>query len=345
MQFHGLVAVAPVRICDEHVAGEIVRPDAAWFLFHERQAAQPVEEVPSIVDGQRCPKQALSRRAGMCTDLQGTSVQLAGNTCDETFQQPLHQIGRGAQCRGQGEIAVVLVEKVEEQCQRERMAMGRRDEVLVQFVGHAFGTQQHAGIARREVAQRDDDQEITPPLIVEPAGRRFLPPGDDDDGAGRHRRHELLTQPSVQGRGMLIGVQQQQAPPCPEITGTDIARRAAQLITQRSTEGRGRRLDRRQVQPRHSRCRIDRRILHRAQQGALAHTAWPVDERDGQRRAGPGQRSQHEVDLGVTTDEAPRSRPLQPTGDSFRSQLEHRSVIFVHARWIIHRRPMPDMSM
>ena len=88
------VGIAPAQVGVQHVTREVVRIQAVAARVHERQTAQPGEQVVRVIDLSGVPQQRLRRRPGECTHSRvhvGADRWARG---PRTVSQSLHQVGR-----------------------------------------------------------------------------------------------------------------------------------------------------------------------------------------------------------------------------------------------------------
>jgi hypothetical protein len=152
---HGgeVLGVAPLQVRGEDVAREVVRQQPGVGELRERQLAQPAEQLGCILLAEDMTQQPLRGDPGEREHVECRPVARAGHVGREARDELCHHIGRVAEPGGRFRP---LREHVDEQRERERMAVREGEHVAVPALRHAGRRQVRAGVVRREVAQRHD---------------------------------------------------------------------------------------------------------------------------------------------------------------------------------------------
>jgi hypothetical protein len=129
---------------------------------------------------------------------------------DEPREEDAYDVGRIGELEP-GRAITGLGEHVDQQRERQRMAVGHVAHPLVQSLRHATGPQQRASVAAGEIAQRDHPQQLAPAAVRQPRGARRLAPRDDRERLVAERGEVVVAHPRLQATDRLEGVQEQHA--------------------------------------------------------------------------------------------------------------------------------------
>ena len=278
------VGVTPAKIGLQGVAGQIVREHTRRPRLHERQTAQPREQLVRVLQPEHLPQQHLGGHPGDRAHLQGAAMQPAGDDVHEPSQQRAHQIW------GQrvGRRLAAANDHIGEQRQPQRVAMGQLDQLIVAGRIDATGLEVLAAVLRAQIAQRHHPQQLTPGRVGAPGRTRCCPSGDDREGGGRQARQQPSAHPVIERREPLIGVEQDHQPAAVgrPADGTLARSGTSSTAAERLEHGRGRREEVAPVQTDHARTGVGRKPRKDVQQARLADARWPVELQHRERRLG-----------------------------------------------------------
>ncbi len=296
--------------------------DAAPVGLHERQPAQPLEQVVYLGAagrlGQQLGQQRLRRQAHQGAPLQRGAVGGAGDLLHQLLQQRLDDVGRDLRPEV-GRRALVV--QIGHQRQGQGVAVGEIEDALDLVGGHMPPRQVGAALLRVEVAQGQDAHHLRPTGVGAPGQARRPPPGEDYQGVGGQLAQELLAQPAVDGRQHLVGIDEQHQP----------ARRVGQMGDgvglgrqaqgggESAQEEVGRGVDAPAIEESHPRPGRLGEVGELAHEARLADAAGAKEVEDEEGQFRPGQRLAQQIALGFAADEAPAPRLFQ----SFLQRTRH----------------------
>jgi hypothetical protein len=280
--------IAPAQVGVDHLTGEIVGEQPVGAGLHERQPAQPREQGLALLLAEGGAQQAGGGEARSRRQLERPPVARARHAGEEALDQRRHHVRHVGQLERR---LGLLADHVEQQRERQRMAVRELEHPLVEGLRDAPALEQSPRVLATEVAQGHHPQELLPARVAPPRLARTRAAGDHSQRAARQRRDERLPQPALQAERRLDGVQQQhRAIPARErVARGHVGRQPAQA-SDLGREGRGRGLDPAQVELQRLAPEVRRLVGERAQQGGLADPAGPDDPQHAERWVGRGQR-------------------------------------------------------
>ncbi len=196
----------PAQVGGQGLAGGVVRVQAPMGGLHERQTAEPSEELVGVLVGQDGGEQFLGGRVRLRRHFQGPAVGGGRHLADQAGQQGAQDVGGG--CPDALAAPVVLPGGGREG-ERQRVAAGEPQDAFPQLGRHLGSAQQAAGLRLGERSQFEHPQQSGPGGVGGPLGLRGEASGQHHQGVVGRAGQETLPQPALQPLAVLEGVDEQ----------------------------------------------------------------------------------------------------------------------------------------
>ena len=307
--------IAPAQVRVDHLSREVVRKHAVRPGLHERQTAQPGEQLRPLAISKDAAQEPRRRQPRVGRAFERHPMARTRHPGQKALHQPRHHVGRRAQLQRPHihiRFRLPLREHVHQQRQCERVAVRELEHPTLLLLRDTRAAQEGPRVVRPEVAQGHHTQQVAPPWIPTPRRPGSVSARYHNQRTCRQWRDEPLPQPVLEPDRSLEGVQQQHRT---LVAGKRLLRRRLCRQPERAPKLRHerwwRRLDRAKIERHDAHAGVRGRLRKRAQQRGLANPAGTMDPQHAERRFRRSQRPQEQLELRGASHEPPPPRALQ----------------------------------